>query len=276
MAAEQPTALIAVVALLTMLSGSARAQLVSVRCCTVQADLEKIGDCVSGPGDTDRPSSCAAGSTCVLGFGSDTGTMERLCDPARIVTAEPLRGYCDGWTDENAPILHECVARSGLGITLFEGVDDDQDGDLDLQDLTRFSEAYTATPKRIQSDARLVSVECCVPESVIRDIGSCLSGPGIDAHNAPCKHSLRCVAGFSEPIELGDYLYGNCAAGLAVTPDLTSGFCTRSYDPATPPVFECVAMTIPGNSLFVVSDDDGDGDVDFFDFAVFQRNFELP
>jgi len=38
----------------------------------------------------------------------------------------------------------------------------------------------------------------------------------------------------------------------------------------------CRGSRIAGNSFFVVSDSDGDGDVDLADFSVFQIEFGLP
>jgi hypothetical protein len=35
----------------------------------------------------------------------------------------------------------------------------------------------------------------------------------------------------------------------------------------------CPARNIPGSTFFIVSDADGDADVDLADFAVFQREF---
>jgi len=202
--------------------------------------------------------------------------MSLICDFGRTTIPDFSRGYCSGWADENATITFECVARSGAGITLFEIFDDEQDGDLDAIDFAWFQQTYESIPKQVQSNAKVVSVECCIPESVIRDIGECLSGPSQSAIPSACIHDTRCVVGFSEPVEIGDYLFKLCAAGLAVTPDLSNGLCTSWQDPATPSAFECVALRTPGLSLFVVSDDDGDGDVDLRDFSVFQRDFGLP
>jgi len=259
-----------------VLSRPASAQMVSVRCCSSQADLEKVGNCISGPGDPSRPPACAVGATCVLGFGANVETMGGLCDPDRPTIPDLSRGYCSSWADEEATIEHECVALPSTGISLFEVFDDDQDGDFDLLDLAMFFEAYNSVPKQIQSDARLVSLECCVPESVIRDIGVCLFGPGGGTIPAACTHDMHCTVGFSLPVEVGDYLYRLCASGLSVTPDLSDGICTFWQDPATPSAFECPVSKRAGLSLFVVSDADDDGDVDLRDFSVFQRESEFP
>lgn len=220
-------------------SRTASAQLVSVRCCTSQADLEQVGNCISGPGNTNHPSPCAAGATCVLGFGSSVEMMERLCAPDQQTVPSQSRGHCDSWVDAAAKVEHECVARPTTGVTLFESFDDEQDGDFDLRDLAVFAGAYNAVPKQVQSDARLVSLKCCVPEDVIRDIGVCLSGPGGETIPAACTHDMHCVAGFSEPLEAGDYLYRICASPSSVTPDSPNGLCSSWEDPEVQSAFEC-------------------------------------
>ncbi|MDO8629290.1 MAG: hypothetical protein Q7R41_02255 [Phycisphaerales bacterium] len=252
----------------------------------MQADLEKIGNCVSGPGGLTRPEDCEPGATCILGFGPDTNLMGQLCDPERTTIPDFSRAYCSGWADESVSIAYECIAKSHPSVTIFEVFDDEQDGDMDLRDINAFQEFYQVAPNQVQCDAILVALECCVPESVVRDIGRCLSGPVVHefvgrppriiSTPPPCNEDIRCTLGFSAPVELGDYLYRMCAAGLPIDPNASIGYCSSWEVAETQVVFECPANKAAGVTFFVVSDSDGDDDVDLFDFAAFQRGFDLP
>lgn len=266
--------LVAVIAL-TVLSPPASAQLVSVRCCTEQADLERIGECISGSGDTSQLTSCPPAATCVLGFGNNTGLMGSLCDSEQVIPPSPFRAYCSEWADESSTVTHECVAKPNASINLFAVYDDDQDGDLDLQDLAVFDQVYDSVPKLEQSDAVLVAVECCVPDSVVRAIGDCLSGPGGMTIPSACDGTATCVVGFSALVELGDWQNKLCASGPAVLPDPSMSLCHSWQTEGIPLAHSCRGSHIAGNSFFVVSDGDGDGDVDLADFSVFQREFGI-
>ncbi len=272
-AIAMPTRTLIAAITLTVLSPNVWAQLVSVRCCTEQPDLERIGECISGPGDTSQPTSCPPAATCVLGFGDNAGLMESLCDPAQVIPPIPFRAYCSEWVDETSTIVNQCVAKSNASINLFAVYDDDQDGDLDLQDLAVFDQVYDSVPKLVQSDAVLVAVECCVPDSVIRSIGDCLSGPGGTTIPGACDGTATCVVGFSELVELGDWQYKLCANGPAALPDPSTSFCDSWQMEGIQIIHSCRGSRTAGNSFFVVSDSDGDDDVDLADFSVFQREF---
>lgn len=258
---------------LTLLASLVRAQLVSVSCCTEQPDLEKIGECVSGPGDTLQPSSCPPAATCVLGFSDNSELMGSLCDPEQVIPPIPFRAYCSEWVDEASTVLTQCVAKSNASISLFAVYDDDQDGDLDLQDFAVFDQVYDSVPKLEQSDAVVAAVECCVPDSVVRAIGDCLSGPGGTTIPNACDRTATCVIGFSALVELGDWQYKLCASGPAALPDPSTSFCDSWQAEGIPITHSCRGSRIAGNSFFVISDSDGDGDVDLADFSVFQREF---
>ncbi|MFH1107840.1 MAG: hypothetical protein V1790_01390 [Planctomycetota bacterium] len=269
---------------------SVRAQLVSVRCCTEQADLQKIGDCVSGPGGTSQPGTCPAAATCVLGFGEDAQLMGNLCDPQQTEISAPTRGFCSEWANEDLTTVRQCVGKRQASVSLFSVFDDEvraavntrprraaaqvSDGDLDLADLAVFHQVYDVTPKLVQSDAVLVYVECCVPEEVIRNIGQCLSGPRVTTAPFLCDGVATCVAGFSEPVEVGDYQHKLCASGEPVLPGPCEAVRVWWQAEGISPAHFCRASNIVGNTFFIVSDADGDADVDLADFAVFQREFE--
>jgi len=252
----------------------AEGQLVSVRCCIEQPDLGRIGECISGPDDTSLPSSCPPAAICVLAFGNNTEVMESLCDPTQPVQPIPVRGYCSQWVDENFVVVHECTAKLNASINLFAVFDDEQDGDLDLWDLAVFNQDYDSVPKLEQSDAVVVYVECCVPEGVVRNIGACLSGPGGTTIPTACDAAANCVVGFSALVEVGDWLNKLCASGPRVPPDPSTSYCFSWQSEEIPIVHLCPGSHISGLAMFVVSDSDGDGDVDLCDFAVFQREFE--
>jgi len=271
-----PTRALVAAITLTAFSPPVWAQLVSVRCCTEQADLERIGECISGPGNTSQPTSCLPAATCVLGFGDNAGLMESLCDPEQVLSPTPFRAYCSEWVDETATVVKQCVAKSNASINLFTVYDDDLDGDLDLQDLAVFDQVYDSVPKVEQSDAVLLSVECCVAESVVRAIGECLSGPGGTTIPSACDRTTTCVVGFSALVELGDWQYRLCTTGLPELPDPLTSYCVSWQMEGIPITHFCRGSRIAGNSFFVVSDSDGDGDVDLADFSVFQIEFGLP
>jgi len=253
--------------------------------------LQRIGECVSGPDVKSQPSPCPPASTCVLGFGDNQAMMVILCDPEQIVPPDPHRGYCSSWTDESVSVVQECVAKPNPSISLFTVFDDEGDGDLDLRDVAVFGQVYDTTPKLEQSDAILVYVECCVPVSVIRATGKCLTGPGPSYHctgnprqvicsgnpiPSTCDAAATCVVGFSSVVEVGDYQYKLCASGPADLPDPSTSYCDSWHMEEIPVVFSCRGSPIAGDSFFVVADSNGDGDVDLADFSVIQIEFELP
>jgi hypothetical protein len=209
---------------------------------------------------------------CVLGFRENVELMSALCDSQRPVTRPPERAHCASWADETALAVQECVAKSQPSVNLWSVFDDEGDGDFDLVDLAGFQDVYQVTPKLVQSEAVLVAVECCVPESVIRNLGACLSGPQETNLPAECEASTDCVYGFSELIEIGDWQYTMCTSKPPVLPDPFAAYCI-SWDGGVSVTFICHAAHLPGHSLAILADDDGDEDVDLADFATFQREF---
>lgn len=238
-------------------------QLVSVRCCTEQSHLDAMPKCVSGDGNTTRPSTCRAGATCVLGFGENAQLAQRLCDPRNPEVPHPTRAHCSTWSLEALPVVVECVANPTLGVDLFSVFDDDGDGDLDESDVAEFEEFRGVVPKLVQSEAILTLVECCVPSAIFR-----LSGPDITA----TPFAATCLAGFSKPVELGDYLYELCGSPPTDVPSPSESFCVSWQIDTMPPGFYCAAADFVQQAIFVVADTDDDSDVDLFDFAAFQRD----
>jgi len=254
----------------------AESQLVSVRCCTEENHLALIGDCVSGEGALMQPDTCPPSATCILGFGENTQLMAALCDPeTNEIPPIPTRAYCSSWLHAATPVVHECVAKPEVMATLFTVYDDDGDGDLDESDVAVFEKVRETVPKLVQSEAVLTYVECCVAEEVIRNIGVCLSGPGVTTTPLPCDGAAPCVAGFSAPVETGDYLHELCGEP-AVLPKPGESYCLAWQADDVPTAFLCLASNYPGNNYFIVSDTDGDADVDLSDFAVFQQEWGVP
>jgi hypothetical protein len=258
------------------LNANGFAQLVSVRCCVVEEDLLRIDECVSGPGNTQTPPGCGPAGTCVLGFTGTTKLPPGLCDPVQTeIPEKPQRAICTSWTDESAPVAQECVAAGAAGNNLLTVFDADGDGDLDDEDLEVFWQGFQPFPNQVQSDARLVYVECCYPEAVLRTI-QCLSGPGVPYSPQACDSEAMCTLGFSDTIEPGDYLYHLCSPDPTTVPDPSGSFCSSWSTDVVEIAQVCRAAHTSGIAPFVVLDEDGDGDLDLADFAVLQRGFEFP
>jgi len=156
-------------------------------------------------------------------------------------------------------------------VTLFELFDIEQDGDLDIADLSPYVSTYDFVPKLVQSDAELISAECCIPDAVLSEIGECLSGPDASDQPATCEIEPLCTAGFSAPLEPGDWLYKVCSQSPP-GPSPQAAYCTSWNTSDEPAGFECVAAHLRGHSLFELIDVDGDVDVDLADYAVLQRD----
>jgi len=140
------------------------AQVVSVDCCVLEEHLLQVGECLSGPDGTETPSTCRSAAICVLGFGPDNLLTGVLCDPTQPVPPDEPRGYCVSWVNDRLQVTNRCVAAEAAGLNLFTMYDTDGDGDLDLTDIAVFQQTYQSVPKRVQSDAVLVSVECCLSD----------------------------------------------------------------------------------------------------------------
>jgi len=239
-------------------------QLVFVRCCTEQRHLDAMPDCVSGDGNLTRPEQCPAGAVCVLGFAGATPLAARLCDPRLPTIPEFTRAHCSTWTDDTTPAVFECVANPVIGVDLFSVMDDDGDGDLDETDVAEFEQFREVVPKVVQSEAVLSLIECCVPSDVLR-----LSGPGVTA----VPLAATCMAGFSEPVEPGDYQYELCGEAPRDASGPTSSFCQSWQLEELPPSFYCPAADFTEETMFIVADTDGDDDVDLVDYASFQQDW---
>lgn len=251
------------------------AQVVSLKCCATANDRFQMGKCMGGPEVHAAPIECSAAATCVVGFGPNTEAMPGLCDSG-IEPDDPARAYCTEWHHSPTPATTYCVANSNSTITLFEVFDDENDGDLDLADFASFQNAYEPVPKQIQSQAVVVSVECCVPFDGVQRIAGCLSGPG-ELHDVGfCDLGSICVVGFSQLVEDGDRLNRLCRPGSTELPNTSDAFCTAWNDGVNVAAFSCQAAQAQGVTPFVVMDNDGDGDLDLQDFAAFQDEFALP
>ena len=210
-----------------------------------------------------------------MGFGptTDPSIVDALCNEDAVVPPEEPRAVCASWRDEHAFITEECVAADNAGVDLFTLLDYRGDGDLDLRDFALFQEGFGTFPKVIQAEARIVSLECCYPDGYVRGIGPCLSGPGVSSAPRACESGAVCEVGFSEPVELGDYMYELCSPGSIIMPDPLQSFCSTWAEEGGEPVQTCRAAYAQGVSPFTLFDHDCDTDLDMFDFASFQINF---
>jgi len=250
------------------------AQLVSVECCHYEEDLLKIGQCASGPGETQLPENCEPPGHCVLKFGANAELMGLLCDAEQPELPEESRAMCSSWVIDYAPVFDECIASAAAEIDLFSVYDADSDGDLDLRDIALFQELFREIPNPTQSEATLVYVECCFPEATLRSLGLCLSGPyGVEAP-PDCDAKAACTLGFSDTIELGDFMYRLCRPESTTTPGPADRFCSSWREEGIPIVQYCEATDAAGVGSWLVFDDDDDGDLDLRDFASIQRIIE--
>lgn len=233
---------------------------------------------MSGPHNAQQPTGCESAGNCALGFGDQTevpSPLLDLCDPEQLELPDQSFSFCTSWGLEGAVITHECAAWESDTLTPFLLLDFDGDGDFDLLDLATFQNSFEPAPNDIQSDALLVSVECCMPQGDELALGLCLSGPAVVYAPAECESSASCILGFSEPLGPGDRLFRLCDAGRPELPDLDDSFCTSWQADQDQAAHFCRAATASGVNLFAVFDDDGDGDLDLKDFAGFQVDFQL-
>ena len=250
------------------------AQLVSVECCHYEGDLLKIGHCTSGPNATQLPEDCQPPGNCVLGFGANTELMGLLCAAEQPELPDEPRAMCTSWVLDDAPVVDECVASPATGINLFTIYDADRDGDLDLRDVAAFQELFHGIPNPTQSDAMLVRVECCFPEASLLSLGLCLSGPGVLDAPPECDSQAACTLGFSDTVQVGDFMHRLCRPESTTTIGPSDFFCSSWVEEGVPIVQSCEATEASGVGSWLVFDDDGDGDLDLVDFASLQRIFE--
>jgi hypothetical protein len=250
------------------------AQLVSVECCHDEDDLLKIGHCTSGPNATELPEDCQPPGHCVLGFGANTELMDLLCAAEPPQLPDEPRVMCTSWVVDDAPVVDECVASAAVEINLFTNYDTDRDGDLDLRDVAAFQELFHGIPNPTQSDAMLVRVECCFPEASLLSLGLCLSGPGVLDAPPACDSRAVCTLGFSDTVQVGDFMYRLCRPESTTTIGPSDFFCSSWAEEGAAIVQSCEATEAFGVGSWLVFDDDNDGDLDLLDFANLQRIFE--
>lgn len=224
-----------------VLSGQAAAQVVSVSCCISEGNLTRIGECLSGPENDTFPPGCGSIVTCVLGFGGDTAIMDVMCDPARPELPDEPRAVCKSWTATEAQVTQECIAVPNTDFNLFEMYDADGDGDMDLRDAAAFQKIYQSVPKEVQSEARLVYVECCVP-----------AGGGADT-------TPTCTLGFDGVIEPGDYMYELCVPGSFPTPHTPGLLCESWSVGYVPAMYLCEGADVCDDRCTAESDGESEG-----------------
>ena len=252
------------------------AQLVSVECCYFEEDLLRIGQCTSGPDGTQLPETCRHTGNCMLAFGANTGLMALLCTGDGPQLPDEPRAMCTGWVLDDAPAVDECVASPAMEINLFTTYDADRDGDLDLKDVAAFQELFDEVPNPMQSDAKLVRVECCFPEASLLSLGLCLSGPDVMDAPPECDSQAACTLGFSDTVEIGDFMYRLCRPESSTTIGPSDFLCASWTEEGIPIVHSCQATDASGVGSWLVFDDDDDGDLDLTDFANLQRILESP
>lgn len=224
----------ALVSLLVIAPGAA--QIVSVKCCISEGNLIRIGQCLSGPGDTDAPPACGSIATCVLGYGADTALMPQMCAGDQTDLPDEPRAICSSWIADNVSVVSQCVASADTNFSPFDIYDADRDGDLDLRDIAVFQQVYESVPNEVQSDARLVFVECCTPASDQGSPDSEIATDTLAAGSLPV-----CTLGFSGALGPGDYLYELCRRGSTPKAVAVAAECFSWSEEGVPVVQWCEA-----------------------------------
>ena len=253
-----------------LLEGQGVAQVAAVKCCISEGNVLRIGECLSGPDNTDVPPACGSIGTCVLGFDADIALMGEMCDPEDPEIPDDPRAVCRTWTTGNGVVTEQCVASANTDFSLFKTYDTDGDGDLDLRDMAVFQQIYRPLPKQDRGVTQVVSVKCCISESNLIRIGDCLSGPDNTNVRAVCGSIGTCVLGFSgDTTNMGEL----CNPRNPDIPDDPRAVCTSWTTESAPATQRCVAAPNTDFSLFDTYDADGDGDLDLRDIAAFQRAY---
>jgi hypothetical protein len=264
----------------------ARGQIIGIECCATDADFQRIGLCMSGPGNEERPEGCPTAGICVIGYAHDGA-----CGPQQTPPDDFGRGLCSSWRVGDDEPVARCVAPPTIGIDLFSLYDHDvevypirvltepdqpADGDVDLMDFSVFQNIYPIFPNAVQPKANPFVAECCLAEDGLRRLGNCLSGPGIDTQPAGCESHLSCVIGFDAPVGPGDEMFQLCRAGEPLPPKTGLETCVGIEDTPFVPAFECQAAPLPGVDTFSTFDGDADGDFDLADYARYQYSLAVP
>ncbi len=255
-----------------LLAAQGYAQVVSVECCISDGNLTRIGECLSGPQNATIPPTCGSVGTCVLGLGTDTALMNRMCDPEQAPPSDEPRAVCRSWVAAETPVTQECVASPKTDFNLFAMYDVDHDGDLDLWDIAAFQSVYRALPTQMPSEARLVSVECCISEANLTRVGECLSGPDNTRVPQACGSIGTCVLGFNVDTALPDKM---CDWTRPAIPNEPLAVCKSWVAPETSSAQKCVASPNTDFSPFEMFDADTDGDMDLRDMAALQQIYRL-
>lgn len=271
------TKIIAIGCAFALSSLNAFAQLVSVECCVDDAEIARIGECLSGPGETQLPPGCESVSTCVLGFGGAVLTsnlVSGFCDPTSpdLPDFSPGEG-CSFWRNDTTPMTQQCVAAADeTNLNLLLMFDSDEDKDLDMRDVASFQREFLPIlPIRpICALPPLVSVECWVSEEDLLGICDCVSGPGNTQPPQECRAAGTCVLGFGETGPEPELPRCLCDPAAPPIPDDTGSFISFWLDDTTSATQYCVAAPESSLNFHLMFDADGDGDLDAEDLAFFE------
>ncbi len=246
----------ALVSVLMVAPGAA--QVVSVECCISEGNLIRIGQCLSGPEHTEAPPACGSIATCLLGFGPDTALMSKVCAPGPSHLPDEPRAICSSWVEDDIPVTRQCIASADTNFSPFDIYDADRDGDLDLRDIAVFQQIYKSVPNEVQSEARLVSVECCTPLSEQDSTDTVHLDSEIATATLANGNLTVCTLGFSGRLGPGDYLYELCRPGPAPNSSSTGIECFSWSVDDVPVVQQCEALD-PGDYRCPPLEDQGEG-----------------
>lgn len=267
------TKIIAIGCALALSPLNAFAQLVSVECCVDGTDIARIGECLSGPDETQLPPGCESVGKCLLGFGGGVLTSDLvsgLCDPTSpdLPDLSPGEG-CSFWRDDTTPMTQQCVAAADeTNLNLLLLFDSDEDKDLDMRDYAAFQRGFLPMLPTCAL-APLVSVECWVSEEDLLGICDCVSGPGNTHPPQECGAAGTCVLGFGETGPEPKLPRCLCDPAAPPIPDDVRSFISFWLDDSTPVTQQCVAAPESSLNFHLMFDADGDGDLDAEDLAVF-------
>lgn len=263
----------------TLWAAPCDAQITTVECCFSESDFQGLGECMAGPGISEVPEECLTIGKCIFGFGADNSLMPAICDLSQAVDLPEPRAICTTWNNSDELTIERCIAKQPIGIDLFDWIDQlsDDDGDVDLRDYAIYQAGYQTVPRRVQSEARIVSVDCCYPGASLRAFGNCISGPGITPNISDCEFLSACEIGYSSPVEPGDFLFDLlCDLPPVTLPEPVESYCFSWSETNVVPVQTCGSSGGMGIPRTLETDVDNDGDLDLKDFAAFMVAFSLP
>jgi hypothetical protein len=120
-----------------------QAAVVQNECCLGESGLRNLGNCMSGPGQTDVPHTCQSAVECEVGFDQPVEGGDyayQLCDVDGTIMPD-ASAMCVSWSAAQMPLVDACPASHVPGITAFITFDADGDGDFDLTDYADFQRA---------------------------------------------------------------------------------------------------------------------------------------